>query len=381
MVLRAETPPKGIAVDHSGTSGSASNSASSNAPRIRAPPLIERPTARETLRFGRMNASDTREMERLVAIYDAAWCNEGLLRKQGFSEAEIERASGLKINIDLLKAQCAAFPDGQIVGRLERDDGIVPVSMLSTFVMAIQEPQDILPGYANITSDRTFARHVDPSSLANGQTGVLYCVSIATDPQFQGKVFALNTLTYGIGLAASKGLAAVPYSAPRGFGAYRRRFPEIEIMTYLHTTKPVKDHDLAKSSERYMKRLAELNEADTTKVYSKKLEPLSFELFCAEAYAPEGFSAYSEFRSRYGNWFKQQYGHELTIVDYIRLSGRQHVDPVMNMHIQFGADFIYDQSGRITCVFRNSRPEDVSADGYNVVLTYHHRSIFTGKQQ
>ena len=379
MSLRTEPQSKGIVINDSGASGSASSST----PKIKTPPLIERPTARETLRFGRMNSSDTKEMEKLVAMYDAAWCNEDLLRKQGFSEAEIERARGLKINIDILKAQYTAFPDGQIVGRLTKDDGIVPVSMLSTFVMAIQRPQDILPGYANVTSNRTFARHVDPKSIADGQTGLLFCVSIITDPQFQGKIFALNTLTYGIGLAASRGLAAVSYSAPRGFGAYRRRFPEIEIMTYLHTTKPIKDedHDLAKSSQRYTRRLAELNEADTAKIYSKKLEPLPVDLFFAEAYAPEGFSAYSEFRSRYGNWCKQQYGHELTIVDYIRLSGRQHVDPVMNMHIQFGADFIYDQDGRITCVFRNSRPEDVSADGYNVALTYHHRSIFTGQQQ
>lgn len=67
------------------------------------------------------------------------------------------------------------------------------------------------------------------------------------------------------------------------------------------------------------------------------------------------------------------------MADYLRYTGRRHVDQVMDMHIQNGADFLYDAHGRIACIFENSRPEDVLAAGYNVVLTYHYHPALFGK--
>lgn len=364
MSLRTETPARGIVATVSTHDIS------------RVAPLVDRPTLGQTLRFTRLNLDETEERKKAIAIHNAAWRNEALMRKQGFTSTEIERSKALEIDEDELRVRFALFPEGQIVGRTEQS---ALVSMLNTRLIFIRSADEIRAGYKRMSSEpmEPDVRQIDGNAQIADHVGILVCFSIVTDPQFQGKDVALATLAHGIEIASQLGLAAVPYSAPRGFGAYRKRFPEVEIMTYLHITKPAKtDDSMAEMYRRYTQALERFNNANTARIYTQRLKPIDTTLFTTEAFAPEGFSAYSEFKFRHGSWFRAQYGREPTVVDYIRITGRQHVDPVMNMHIQFGADFIYDRDGRITCVFEDSRSEDVMAGGYNVALTYHHRNIF-----
>ncbi len=360
MSLRSETPARGIAYIGS-------------PPLAGKAPLIDRPTLGQTLRFSRLNIDDPEERKRAIAIHNAAWRNVVLMRKQRFTDAEIERSKALEIGEEELRTRFALFPEGQIVGRT--GEGII-ASMLNTRLAFIESADELRVGYKRISSEaiEPDIRDTNAIARARGQVGTLIYFSIVTDPQFQRKDLALATLAHGIEIASQLGLAAVPFSAPHGFGAYRKRFPEVEIMTYLHTTKPPIDENQMVAYDKYVRKIEQFNSSDTAH-YSKPLEPLSFEDFIREAYMPEGLSSYVDFKGRCGAWFKAQYGREPTVVDYIRITGRQHVDPVMNMHIQFGADFIY-KDGRIACVFPNSRPEDVMAGGYNVALTYHHRNIF-----
>ena len=91
---------------------------------------------------------------------------------------------------------------------------------------------------------------------------------------------------------------------------------------------------------------------------------------------PEGINAYFEFIKREGDWYSDLYGRIPTIVDFIRSTGREHIDPVLNFHIQNGADFIYNRDWKILGVLENSRPEDVFSSGYNILLNYGFTPLF-----
>lgn len=317
-------------------------------------------------RFTKVDLGHPDELPQLAEIYNSAWFDEPRLRRSGFTEAEIERARALCISEGLLQTQHLRFPAGQIVGRVTLGDTEVPASLLSTVVHPIRSFREIKDSYAGVTSERTFSLHVSPDHLLPGQVGMLFCVSIAVHPDFQSVDLVSATLHMGLELAELHKLVAAPFSAPRGFGAFLKKHPGVPIQEYLEWTRPV---ELVSGS--YLGRLDHFNQRKLThSTYTRPLNLLPDDISKPEQAKERGREAYLRFKTLHGAWFRDNYGRELTVVDYVRLTGRRHIDPVLDIHIQNGADFIYD-NGQITCIFPNSRPEDVQAAGYNIVMVYH----------
>ena len=344
-------------------------------------PLLDRLQKVGRLRFAPMQIDSTEILNRLVDIYNSAWSNEGQLRQNGFSEEEIAQAKGLYITRQQLQRQHESFPEGQMVvwQRMRNGTGKVeevPVALLSTVPWAIQRTEDIPTTYDAVTTYRMFTKNQilppevlwDDPAIAN----MLFCVSIAVDPAFQGRDIAQDTLNFAIGFAQERQLVAAPYSAPRDYGAYLKRHPGTTIEGYLQCTKPGKG-----SYRDYQRHVAALNRRELVRAtYGRPLEPLPKAEWERIHEEETGDRAYRRFRNICSEWFQKRYGWEPTVVDYIRLSGRRHYDRTMNLHIGNGADFLYDDRGNITAVFPNSRPEDVQAAGYNIVLVYNPHPLF-----
>lgn len=53
-----------------------------------------------------------------------------------------------------------------------------------------------------------------------------------------------------------------------------------------------------------------------------------------------------------------------SMTDFLRIKGRRHVDPVIGMHLSYGA--------RILRVLPDACPDDISAGGYGVIMDYTH---------
>ncbi len=347
--------------------------------------LPERQQKPDTLLIRPMRPDE--DLAALVDLYDSAWYERASLERV-FGQKEVSNAARLCIREAELLAQYRSFPAGQFIGitRGGQSTGPVLASMLNTFVFAADTVADIPAGYDTVTSSRTFAHHSDPA-ICQDKTGVLICVSIAVPPVFRGRDYAQQTLKAGMEFAQKNGLLIVPYSAPRGFGAYLKRHPHTKIQDYLHITRKRRKISATGKAERralerqayrdYCKKIERFNKTDNARGLNQKLSPLSLYMFRHEAYYVDaGGNAYDSFRERHATWFFETYGRQMTIADYMRLSGRDHMDPVMNMHIQLGADFIYKGDGSIACVFEGSRPEDISAAGYNILLTYSYNPEF-----
>ncbi|MEM3031078.1 MAG: hypothetical protein QXH27_05060 [Candidatus Micrarchaeia archaeon] len=296
-----------------------------------------------------------------------------------------KRAELLRITSEQLASQIEHFPKGQIVGVVRRNGEKHFATMLNTLVVPISSFADIPAGYHAVTTDRTFAKHVSPERIPAGQQGILLCVSIATLPEFRGMTYAQQTINHGVKFAERHDLLAVPYSAPRGFGLYRLAHPNAKIEDYLIITRPPRKSDAYTD---YCARLKELNRTRQRlfrATYGGGLHPLSHEEWLKEAFIDAeqivagrkpSRDAFVSFFERRGRWFEETYGKPPTVVDYIRLTGRRHIDPVLDFHIQNGADFIYDAKGNVAGIFADSRPEDIFAAGYNICLTYSASPLF-----
>lgn len=348
--------------------------------------------------FGKLPLHDPVKMQRVVHCHDHAWHNEKRLRASGFSDIEIGRSNGLSTTPELLREQHDRFPEGQIVIAVRGHEYLasdsqpveaeVIAGLLSTLVLPIRSIADIPSSYAAVTTNRTFALHTPVSSLPSDAVPMLFCVSVAIDPPFQLFGLAQSLLNFGIEFAAQHGLIAAPFSAPRGFGVFHKTHPDVPIQDYLEETwsvpsaPPLGDPRLVMPAPpdypKYLEHLAFLNARRIVQAtYGKPLDPMDQYLFEIEQKKPAGREAFLEFKERFGQRFKHVYGRAPTIVDYIRYSGRMHIDPVMEMHIKNGADFLYTPDGRIACIFENGRPEDVMAAGYNIVLTYQPHPLLT----
>lgn len=314
---------------------------------------IETPEWHGKLRFrgARKEESDT-----LKGLYEAAW------------------GPGIEISPAQIEAKIRNFPEGQIVA--SEDGSERPVSMINIMLAPYSRFAPLGPGYERITGGRTFSTHTRFEELmarldaGEEMLAIAICASIAVHPDFRRNGFAHETLNYAISFAEANGLIAVPYSAPRGFGAARAAEPGLAIMDYLHRTLPSDQ-----PYERHLEKLERLSgragrafadgfgmprpTEDRFRFYNsmppdRAGEPTAFSLF-SMADAPQ---------------LRRAYGREMTIEDFCVLSGRRHVDPTMRMHIENGARFLRDEDGRIGAVFEGSRPEDRAAAGYNIALSY-----------
>ncbi|MEM4389924.1 MAG: hypothetical protein QXG98_04645 [Candidatus Micrarchaeia archaeon] len=317
----------------------------------------------------------------LVNLYNSSWINPQELEK--FPEEMRQRAELLRITREQLASQLKHFPEGQIVGIVRQQGQLKLATMLNTLVWPVGSIADIPGSYREITAERTFAAHVPPARIPPGKQGVLFCVSIAAGPEFRGLTYAQQTIEHGVKFAERRGLLAVPYSAPRGFGVYKLAHPNMSIEEYLLITRPPRSSDAYRDYCAHLKRLNHARRNLFRATYRGALRPLSHDEWQKEAFADAGSEpsreAFLSFLERRGVWFEKMYGKLPTVVDYIRLTGRHHIDPVMNFHIQNGADFIYDGNGDIACIFANSRPEDIFAAGYNICLTYSPSPLFRPK--
>ncbi len=302
----------------------------------------------------------------LKRLYDAAW------------------GSGVSITREQLLGKIKNFPEGQIVGF----DGDKPVSMVNMMVTSLQHA--LRPGYARLTGGMTFSTHM-PDGIEKEEIWAALCVSIAVSPGHRKGGFAVETLEYAITLAEINGLLAMPYSAPRGFGNARAENHELDIITYLHMTCPSMDYG------GYAQRVEKLNEKTRVKRgFTTSWNPRGQLLTATEerfniyngpvqagiAEYPEDHPAMSFEQTAYARFLhtsdaeflQEKYGRRLTVEDFCLLTGRGLIDPAARLHVNNGARFVRGGDGKITGVFRDSRPEDKASCGYNMVLSYDYHS-------
>jgi hypothetical protein len=74
--------------------------------------------------------------------------------------------------------------------------------------------------------------------------------------------------------------------------------------------------------------------------------------------------------------FEDIYNRQMAIEDFCVLTGRSLIDPVIGMHLGNGARFLRDRNNHVDAVFPDSRPEDRTSLGYNIVLTYTYHQLF-----
>ena len=236
-------------------------------------------------------------------------------------------------------------------------------------------------GYEKLTGGRTFSTSMAFGDLReNIKDGnalpVAYCVSISVMPEHSGGGYAKETLNYAIMFSLANHFVAAPYSAPRRFRKARDKNPHLGIMDYLHMTTP---QDI--SYEEFLVKSVVLM-PKLTKLYGGRIEH-SREVF--DKYrnmdrdpvkAKPEETAYMQFLNNEGINLSRKYGRQMTIEDFCIISGRTLVDPVIGMHVSNGARFIRNSKGEIIAVFSESRPEDLAAFGYNIVLSYTYNPMF-----
>jgi len=298
------------------------------------------------------------EADRLKLLYEKAW------------------GSGIRISADQLRASMRNFPDGQIVGCEKGSD--TPVSMINIMLALFDPKKGFEPGYERVTGGRTFATTVPPDVLfaeverrGNGNSlPVAFCISIAVPPEYGKGGYAFETLNYAIMFSNVNRLIPAPYSAPRGFARAREKNPSLDIMDYLHMTRP-----FGHLFPAYLAKIGAICNRLAPAFGGRTI--LDKELFARyqnrpvdSLRAPREETAFGLFRKIDGGIYEWKYGRPLTIEDFCILTGRQLLDPVIGMHVGNGARFIRDGEGRIAAVFADSRPEDPAALGYNIVLSY-----------
>jgi len=301
------------------------------------------------------------EANHLKKLYEAGW------------------GAGITIHEDQIKAMIDNFPQGQIVGTEKGKDA--PVSMINIMLMVLRRGESFKGGYEEVTGGRTFSTSLKPLELlrildGHGEDaiGIASCVSIATDPNFARTGYAYETLNYAIMFSFANRLIPAPYSAPRGFARARIRNPELRIADYLHMTKPIGMDYLS-----YVAKIAAISPRICHAFNGEA--PLSRELF--EKYQmmeadsvsePIEATAFWRFMQEDGSDFIRKFGRSPTIEDICFFSGRVLLDPVIRMHVSNGARMLWN-GGQMAGIFENSRPEDPTSLGYNIVLSYGYHEI------
>jgi GNAT superfamily N-acetyltransferase len=302
------------------------------------------------------------DLESLKAIYESAW------------------GCGIKISIAQLSSMIRNFQDGQIIG--VQPDG-VPASMINIMATAFSPKIGFTAGYERVSGCRTFSTHIPPKVLrrisGNDTIGVALCMSIAVDPALAKNGYAVQTLNHAIGAAKSMGLSPVPYSAPRGYARALIRNPGLDVIDYLHMSAPPEC-----GYEAHAARLMELGKHRISSAFSGTVPLISreqFELQKAIGIDQPGLGAFAfrEFSESSSRAAARLICREPVFEDFCALTGRKPVDPVMRLHIENGARFIRDGKGRMSAIFRDSRPEDTAAAGYNVLLTYDYNPLLVGR--
>jgi hypothetical protein len=307
------------------------------------------------------------EAPELKTLYEEAW------------------GCGIRITEGQLISKMAHFPEGQIVG-CEPESG-KPVSMINIMLSEFDPRSGFRGGYEDVTGGRTFSTHIPPRKLVDnagsGRLPVALCVSIAVAREHAKNGFAIETLNYAIEFAEENGLYAVPYSAPRGYGAALGQCPSLDLISYLHHTYPT-----GSPYEKNIERIERLNRTPRVARAFRlpsgigSIRQLSRELYdLCQGWGPDasdarlGQTAFSRFLSEYGEEFRLIYGRYALIEDFCLVSGRKPRDPTMRMHVENGARFVRDADGNLSGIFGDSRREDYAAAGYNMLLTYGYHSL------
>jgi hypothetical protein len=279
----------------------------------------------------------------------------------------------IQISREQIEAMITNFPEGQIVGVEKGKDE--PVSMINIMLMVLRKGELFKGGYERVTGNRTFSTSMKPIDLLEtldneeNALGIASCVSIATHPDYLRFGYANLTLNYAIMFSLANHLIPAPYSAPRGFAKARLINPKLDISHYLHMTKPI-----SRSYESYMSKIIAISpricaafrgESGLSKKMFEKYQRIKSD---SPSMSIEE-TAFWKFMNHDGLEFYRQYGRIPTIEDFAITCGRILLDPVIRMHVQNGARFLRNER-QMAGIFRDSRPEDVAAMGYNIVLSY-----------
>ncbi|MFH0885046.1 MAG: hypothetical protein V1861_05030 [Candidatus Micrarchaeota archaeon] len=317
----------------------------------------------EKLSFRRAKSD---ELSNLKMLYESAW------------------GSDIRITTGQLFRQIVNFPEGQLVGCLRGSD--IPLTMINIMPSLFNPEKGFQGGYDLVTGGKTFSTHVPLDVIRRearkGLIGVALCVSVAVLPECASHGFAVETLNHAIAFAESCGLAAVPYSAPRGFAKARAGNPRLDIIDYLHLTLPP-----AHSFDEHIARISRLNLSQNRicRAFSGVIPAPHREMFeyyrqlgPDEANMPAETYAFRKFLKQDALVFGMMQDRQMTVEDFCILTGRRLLDPVMRLHVENGARYIRNDDGELSAVFADSRPEDRSSLGYNVLLSYDYNPLLVG---
>ncbi|MBI5227503.1 hypothetical protein HY988_02840 [Candidatus Micrarchaeota archaeon] len=309
---------------------------------------------------------DPPELHHLATIYEKAW--------------------GIPLPQEKLKAQIGHFPDGQIVGTIASVP--LPISMIN-IMLTLFDPHSFLgfsalEGYERISGSRTFHTHVSLSEVQKrkfqpNQLALALCMSIVVDPAYQKSNYAVETLNHAIDFAERAGALAVPYSAPRGYGRVRALNPHLSLESYLNMTRPILKSNKPLSYDDHKRNIEALNgqghrqvipfrgqipviDEDTFALYQQ----LEHDSPLVDFTYPHAFETFVVFEAPR---FEDHFGRAMTMEDMCVLTGRRPYDPTMSLHITNGARYVRDGNGEVVA-FADSRPDDLLSFGYNVLLTY-----------
>lgn len=325
------------------------------------------------------------EAGHLKHLYEDAWNDDHTKSKP------------ITITEEQIRSCIKNFPEGQIVGcekpkKGQKADGI-PVSMINIMLTSFDPEKWFSGGYEAVTGNRTFSTSVDPKrlfELAEARDEILpvaFCVSIAVPKQFQTKRYAFQTLKYAVIFSEFNGLIPAPYSAPRGFAGAREENPSLDIYDYLRMTIKMpnkKKHTLSELHANYEGKVLAISDRLFGAFPEGSISPIDiFIKYQREPsdtpHTPAGNRAFDKFSNEDKSRLEEQYGRILTIEDFCIMTGRFLYDPIIGMHIAYGARFIRDENGSIIAVFRDSRPEDLAACGYNIILSYGYHPLLGHK--
>ena len=285
------------------------------------------------------------QKRRVVDLYNEKWFNLQLLERafektstpKQERDSETNAFSSICVNQDYFEERSELFPEGQLVAI---KDGEV-VGSLVTIPSRISALEEVPTTYG-----RLHRRYVaDLYHQERGGWRVIFCISIVSAAE--GVVDALFSR---IGEVAGDALI-MPYSAPRSLRRYFIKKPSPdEVQRYLMTSYQ-NSKSLSIDVEDYL--LQKYGAFSPLPGLLRSLSTVSVEVGINEDFI---------------HWFSEAYGQKPTFTDFLLLTNRRPQDSIMAFHLLRGADFVLSESAPM--LFENSRPADVMAHGYNVLLTY-----------
>lgn len=284
-----------------------------------------------------------KQKEDVVALYNRKWASREVLKKaqsktQTFGEKALSEMLGIKLlekNVQYFDERSLYFPEGQLVAV---ENGEIKAAL--TTIPSILDIASLLEKQENAYNRLHEYENIYDFRNDLNKERVIYCISIIGEDAY-AKMLLNEIRNIGLNI----GFFVMPFSAPRSLRFYFDRKPEEwEVKKYLYTTRKMNEQEFYKWQQ--------IKKALIEKLYHKFIKK------------PDNIFLTSEFFK----WFYDSYGKEPTLRDVMIYFDERPIDFTLAFHMMKGANLFYFNGRPV--ILKNSRPEDVMAHGYNMLLIY-----------